>query len=75
MTGWTLQDNAQNTFTFPNNFTLQSGKEVKVWSKDGNNTASDLYWDLSSAIWDNQKDCAYLYDKDDELQDEYCYNR
>jgi hypothetical protein len=75
MTDWTLKDRTSVTFAFPDNFSLGSGKSVDVWSKEGTNTSSDLYWGLSSPIWDNVKDCGYLYDEDDDLVDEFCYDR
>ena len=74
MTGWKLKKNNSLVFTFPS-FSLAAGAEVDVWSKDGKNDASNLYWGLSSAIWDNYHDCAYLYDDDGHEVHEYCYTR
>ncbi len=72
MTGWILMKNSGTYYTFPT-FTLGAGKEVKVWDKSGKDTSTDLYWKLSSAIWDNVSGCARLYDKNDKLVDEFCY--
>lgn len=52
MTGWTLRDLANNTFSFPG-FTLASGAEVRVWTKAGTNDAGNLYWGRSSPVWNN----------------------
>ena len=48
--GWRLHDGRGHTFVFPT-FTLQSGGAVRVWSRAGANTAVDLYWGLTQAIW------------------------
>jgi hypothetical protein len=52
MTTWTLRDAANHVYTFPS-FALAAGTEVKVWTKAGTNTATDLYWGSSQAIWNN----------------------
>lgn len=59
MTSWTLRDAANHIFTFPS-FTLQAGASVKIWTKAGSNTVTDLYWGSGSAIWNNTGDTATL---------------
>lgn len=59
LTGWTLSDNDSHIFTFPS-YALQAGASVKVWSKSGTNTTTDLYWGSSQSIWTNTGDCATL---------------
>ena len=61
MTGWTLRDVANNTYTFPS-FTLQPGTAVNVWIKVGVNTDVDLFWGRGSSVWNNDGDTAYLRD-------------
>ncbi len=61
MTNWTLRDVANHVFTFPS-FTLAAGGTVRVWTKGGTNTATDLYWGSNQAIWNNTGDTAYLQD-------------
>jgi hypothetical protein len=78
MTDWKLEKNTSKVFDFPT-YTLKSGKKVDVYSRSENEDDPDdssvLYWGLAGAIWDNLKDCAYLYDEDNDLVDEFCYNR
>jgi ATP-dependent phosphoenolpyruvate carboxykinase len=78
MTDWTLEKNTSKVFEFPS-YTLRSGRKVDVYSRSENEDDDDddsvLYWGLSGAIWDNLRDCAYLYDDDNDLVDEYCYDR
>lgn len=61
LTDWTLRDVADTVFTFPA-FTLNSQATVRVWVKSGANTATDLYWNRGSAVWNNNGDTATLRD-------------
>lgn len=72
MTGWTLRDEANRTFTFPV-FTLPVSGVVQVWTGSGTNTATDLYWGSGTAIWNNTGDTAYLRDAAGEGVDTYTY--
>ena len=72
MTGWSLRDEAKNTFTFPV-FNLKHLATVKVWSKSGINDLSNLYWNSSVEIWNNYNDCAYLRNEQNEKVDSFCY--
>jgi hypothetical protein len=72
VTNWTLRDDASHVFTFPA-FTLNPGASVKVWTKAGTNTATDLYWGSGAAIWNNTGDCAYLRDAGGTPIDTSCY--
>ena len=68
MTGWTLRDEAGHQFTFPA-YGLKAGKYVRVWTKTGANTATDLYWGRGQAVWNNTGDCAYLQDSTGKMVD------
>ncbi len=65
MAGWTMTDGEGHKFTFPN-LTLLSNSEVTVHTGNGTNTASDLYWGQSDALWTKGK-VAYLRDPDGKL--------
>ncbi len=72
MTDWTLRDQAGNTFTFPP-FSLSPDASIRVWTKSGTNTALDLYWGRSAAVWNNEGDTAYLRDSLGVLIHTYSY--
>jgi phosphatidylserine/phosphatidylglycerophosphate/cardiolipin synthase-like enzyme len=72
MTGWTLRDLANNTYTFPT-FTLAAGATVKVWTNSGTNDSANLYWGRSQAVWNNTGDTAFLRNAQGELVDQYSY--
>jgi len=63
MAGWSLKDEAGNTYPFPSGFTLQGS--VRVHTEAGTDTQSDLYWGKkvgkNYAVWNNDGDTAYLY--------------
>jgi len=60
MSGWTLNDESNRTFSFPNGFILWANSNVTIRTGSGTNTASDLFWNSGSAIWNNDHDTAYL---------------
>lgn len=72
MTDWILRDENQNVFTFPD-FKLSKGSKVKVWTKAGTDTSSNLYWGRTEPVWNNKNDCAYLRDDNNDLVDKMCY--
>ena len=72
MEDWVLRDENRNIFFFPP-FTLAKGKTVKVWTKSGDDTSTDLYWDSDIPIWNDVHDCAYLRDDNNVEIDRYCY--
>ncbi len=60
LTGWTLKDNEGNIYTFPQ-LSLYPGGTVQVHTGSGKDTASDLYWQRSSPVWESGI-LAALYD-------------
>jgi hypothetical protein len=60
LTGWTLKDNQGTIYTFPQ-LTLYSGGKVQLHTKSGSDTAADLYWRRSTAVW-SSGELAALYD-------------
>lgn len=50
MTGWQIVDEMENEFTFPA-LILNNGGSVKVYSKAGDDTVIELYWQAEASIW------------------------
>ena len=61
MTGWTLCDENNNTYFFLAGFTLYGRQDIRVWTKSGTSTNTDLYWGRDNGVW-GQNDTAYLRD-------------
>jgi hypothetical protein len=74
ITGWTIKaKESGRTYTFPK-FYLDPNDAVRVWTKTGYSQGMDLYWGLSTEVWDDDDDCGRLGDERDELQQWYCYS-
>jgi competence protein ComEC len=56
LSGWTLSDEADHTYTFPDGFSLDAGARVTVYAGSGTDTATELYWGQSQAVWNNGGD-------------------
>jgi len=70
LSGWTLSDVVYHTYRFPQ-FVLSARGFVRVWTKQGENTATDLYWGRRAAIWNNVGDKAFLRDSRGLLMSEF----
>lgn len=70
-TGWTLQDLQEHVFDFPEGFILEPGGAVTVHTGVGDDTATDLYWDMGSPIWNNDADVATLMDDEGNVVSQY----
>lgn len=73
MTNWSLSDEAGHTFKFPL-FFLKPGMSVNIWTRNGKNKPTDLYWKMKRAIWNNNEDVAYLKDNNGVLVDTFKYS-
>ncbi|GAA0196691.1 lamin tail domain-containing protein [Haladaptatus pallidirubidus] len=73
MTGWIVEDEAGNTYTFPSGFNLASDNTVRLHSGSGSDTTTDLYWGRSSSVWNNDGDTTYLYDANGNLVQKRTY--
>lgn len=78
MTGWYIRDDGLNRYDFPTNFNIASKKIIRLWTKSGQNTTSDLYWGSAVEVWNDVSECAYLRDNsggEKILVDKYCYSK
>ena len=56
LSGWTVHDEADHTYVFPDGTTLAAGASVTLHTGDGTDTETDLYWGSGNAIWNNGGD-------------------
>ena len=79
MEGWRISSDSSKEFKydFPE-FTLNKGQTVKVWTKKGTNSSTQLYMNRTEEFWQNNADCGYLKDelKKDERRtiNSFCYS-
>lgn len=62
LSGWTIADSADHTFTVPDGFELGAGKQVTIHTGSGTDTETDLYWGRSAAVWNNGGDTVIITD-------------
>jgi hypothetical protein len=55
LSGWRLEDQAGNFYTFPLYSIFGKGGQVLVFTKSGTDTAQELYWNLSEPVWASGK--------------------
>nr|WP_328765756.1 lamin tail domain-containing protein [Halomicroarcula rubra] len=56
LSGWTVTDEAGKTYTFPDGYTLEAGSTVTLHTGSWSDSATDLYWDVGSPVWNNDGD-------------------
>ncbi len=71
LTGWTLMNRMDQTYSFPANFALKVDSIVKVHSGKGNSTAADLF--NSTLVWNKKGDTVTLKDATGKIVSEYNY--
>jgi endonuclease YncB( thermonuclease family) len=73
LTGYTLKDEANHIYKF-DGFILAGKHSVHLYSGNGRDTASELFWGLGEkTVWNNGGDTAYLRDPEGSLADLYTY--
>ena len=60
-------------FTFPSGFELGPGEQVTLWTADGSNTDTDLYWGYGVKMWRGAGDVIILKNPDGEHAFRYAY--
>ena len=59
LNNWTLKDAGTNIYKF-DNYLLEQGKTVFLYSGSGTDAADKLYWNSSTPIWNNEHDTLYI---------------
>ena len=73
LTGWTVEDEAGGTYTFPEGFTLEAGERVTLHTGSGTDTERDLYWGSGSPIWNNGGDTVIVRNSQGDVVREVSY--
>jgi len=73
LSGWTVTDAADHTYTVPDGVTLAPNATMTLHTGSGADTDSDLYWGAGSPIWNNGGDTVIVTTADGEevLSEEY----
>ena len=70
LSGWTLSDRGENTFTFPV-YRLFPGGSVTVRTRRGDDTPIVRYWGLGRAVWGERGQIVTLADAEGNIQSIY----
>ena len=60
MTGFTIENNAGDTYVFPAGFRIVAERNVRVYTGVGQDSDTALYWGRDAEAWDNRGDCVTL---------------
>jgi len=63
LTGWTVEDDADHTYHFPDGFTPEPGAVVTLRTGSGSDTETELYWGSGRAVWNNGGDTIIVTDE------------
>lgn len=69
--GWTLADEHGNEYVFPSFRLFGNGASVVVHTGIGEDSATDLYWGLSTPVWGESSDTVILRNPSGEVQTEF----
>jgi hypothetical protein len=53
LTGWTLEDEQGNVYTFPENSRLFRGGSVTIYTREGQNTPVSYFWGSDESVWES----------------------
>lgn len=56
LSGWTVSDSADHSYTIPDNVVLESGEQLTLYTGPGTSSNGTLYWGSETAIWNNDGD-------------------
>ena len=68
--GWILTDKYGNFFFFPDR---ELEGRITIFSGEGENTDTELYWNSPRFVWDLAGDVCYLYDEERKVVDVLSY--
>lgn len=74
ISGWSVEDEDENTFRFLEDTILDLGDQVTLHSGDGTDTESDCYWGSDRPMWRNAGDTILVRDADGVLRIREFYN-
>jgi micrococcal nuclease len=73
MQGYSLKDEANHIYTFED-FMVAAGASFRLYSGQGQNSSTALYWGLvGESVWNNGSDAAFLRDAQGALVDTLAY--
>jgi len=66
LSGWTVEDEAGKTYTFPDGYTLDPDASVTLYTGSGTDSSAELYWTNGSPVWNNGGDTVTVHNSNGE---------
>lgn len=66
---WIITDESRKEYKFP----FTSSKHITLYSNEGDDNESALFWGSKTNIWNNDRDTVYLFDQDRNLRAYFTY--
>ena len=73
MVGWFLQDEAAQT-AYEFDFIITNNTSIRIYTGDGTDNSTTLFWGWYQGIWNNSGDFAILQDENGYMVDSYRYD-
>ncbi|WP_135826095.1 lamin tail domain-containing protein [Halorussus ruber] len=67
LSGWTVADEADHRYTFPEETTLAPGESLTLHTGIGRDGGGDYYWNSEQPVWNNAGDTVFVRDDDGSL--------
>jgi competence protein ComEC len=67
LSGWTVSDEADHRYTFPEGTTLAPGETLTLRTGIGQDGGGDYYWNAERPVWNNAGDTVFVRDDDGSL--------
>lgn len=74
LSGWTVKDDSSTWSYDFGSVTLNPGDTVRLYTGEGSDTNSEVYWGYKRAVWNDDGDVVRLIDDDGELIVEFAYD-
>lgn len=73
--GWELQNNAGDTYTFPEGTTIKPGRELTVYSGSGRDSTTERHWNATDPVWNDSGDQVLIIDEGGTVQLDVVYDK
>ena len=69
LSGWKLKDESRKIYKFPQ---ITIGI-ITLNSKNGTDNETDIFWNIKTSVWNNDRDTLYIFDNNNNLAHRNCY--
>jgi competence protein ComEC len=73
LSGWTVTDDADHVYRFPDGTTLGPDERLTLYTGEGADGEGELYWGANAAVWNNDGDAIHVHDASGRLVLEVSY--